>query len=635
MDRERTTEHLEAWRQRAPEKFVPEDEIFRHIQRGDRIFIGTGCGEPQHLVSALTGYVVANPLALFDAEVLHVWTLGVAPYTNPKFKRNFRHNSFFIGANTRAAVNEGLADYTPVSLSQVADLILRGRVPIDVALIQVSPPDRHGFMSLGISVDIVKAAVEKARTVIAQVNAQMPRVHGDTFIHMDQATFLVPCDEPLLEYHRPVSDEIGDRIGRFVARIIRDGDTIQVGYGSIPNAILSNLREKKNLGIHTELLTDGLVDLMRRGVADNTRKTVNPGKTVAAFCMGSHDTYRFLHDNPSVDFRTTSYTNDPLVIARQENMTAINAGLEIDLTGQATAESIGTIFYSGIGGQADFMRGAALSPGGRTILALQSTAAGGTVSRIVPHLREGAGVTLTRTDVQYVVTEYGLAFIHGKNVRDRAMDLIAIAHPDFRPWLIAEAKRLRFIPPDQAYVPGREGEYPEHLETYRTTRRGLHLKLRPVKINDEPLLREFFHSLSDESMFRRFLSIRYEMPHERLQEFCVVDYTQHMVVLAILEGHEAETAIGIGQYFVAEQGHTAEVGLVVRDDYQNHGVGSELLGHLTHLAKERGLFGFTARVLIDNRAMLHLFESMGFAIEKRTAAGTVELSIAFDRGAGA
>jgi len=635
MDPERMREYLEEWRARVPEKFVAEDQVFRHIQRGDRIFIGTGCGEPQHLVSALTGYVVANPLALFDAEVLHVWTLGVAPYTNPKFKRNFRHNSFFIGANTRAAVNEGLADYTPVSLSQVSALILRGRVPIDVALIQVSPPDHHGYMSLGISVDIVKAAVEKARTVIAQVNAEMPRVHGDTFLHIDQITHLVPHDEPLLEYHREVSDEIAERIGRYVARIVRNGDTLQVGYGSIPNAVLMNLREKQHLGVHTELLTDGVVDLMRRGVVDNTLKTVNPGKSVAAFCMGSADTYRFLHDNPAVDFRTTGYTNDPLVIARQANMTAINAGLEIDLTGQATAESIGSIFYSGIGGQADFMRGAALAPGGKTILALQSTAAGGTISRIVPHLREGAGVTLTRTDVQYVVTEYGMAYIHGKNVHDRAMDLIAIAHPKFRPELIAAARQLRFIPADQAFIPGERGEYPEHLETYRTTERGLHLRLRPVKLSDEPLLRAFFHSLSDESMYRRFMSIRYEMPHERLQEFCVVDYTRHMVLLATIEEAEAERVIGIGQYYIEEAQHTAEVGLVVRDDYQNLGVGRELLAYLIHLAKERGLFGFTARVLLENRPMLRLFESTGFAIEKRTAAGLIELRIPFDRAAGA
>ncbi len=629
MDVTRRVADLQEWRERYPEKFAGEDEIFGHIHRGDRIFIGTGCGEPQRLVQALTHYVDTHPLAFFDAEVLHVWTLGVAPYAHAKFKRNFRHSSFFIGANTREAVNTGMADYTPVSLSQAAELLLQGRVPIDIALVQCSPPDEHGYMSLGISVDIVKAAVERARTVIVQINAAMPRVHGDTFLHIANAAFLVPCDEPLLEYRRGVADEIADRIGHHVARVIRDGDTIQVGYGSIPNAILANLRGKQHLGVHTELLTDGIVDLMQRGVIDNMRKTINPGKTVAAFCMGSRETYEFLDDNPAVDFRATNYTNDPLVIARQSNMTAINTALEIDLTGQATAESIGTTFYSGIGGQADFMRGAALARGGKTILALQSTAANGEVSRIVPFLREGAGVTLTRTDVHYVVTEYGLAYIHGKNIRDRALDLIAIAHPKFRPQLIEEAKRLHFIYRDQAFIPGTAGEYPEQLEVHRTTKRGLALRLRPVKISDEPLLRAFFHSLSAESMYRRFLSIRTDMPHERLQEFCVVDYTRHMVLLAVLGDVEHENLIGIGQYYVAEDMHSAEVGLVVRDDYQNQGVATELLTYLVQLARDRGLIGFTARVLAENRSMLHLFQGMGFAIQKQTVAGTVEMFMAF------
>ncbi|MFH1143532.1 MAG: acetyl-CoA hydrolase/transferase C-terminal domain-containing protein, partial [Candidatus Eisenbacteria bacterium] len=395
---------LAPWRERYPKKFAPTAEIFSHIHRGDRIFIGTGCGEPQHLVNELIRYVDGHPLAFFDTEILHVWSLGVAPYADIKFKRNFRHNSFFIGTSTRAAVNAGHADYTPIALSQVVDLIVAGTVPIDVALIQTSLPDKHGHVSLGISVDIVKAATEKATLVIAQVNKDMPRVLGDTFLQISDLDFIIPHDEPLLEYGGGVSDEIAERIGRFAARIIRDGDTIQVGYGNIPNAILANLGEKKHLGVHTELLSDGIVALIERGVIDNSRKSVDRGRTVATFCMGSRDTYRYLNNNPSFMFRTTSYTNDPLLIARQENMTAINTALAIDLTGQSTAESITGDFYSGVGGQADFMRGAALAPGGKTILTMQSTAANETVSRIVPELPAGTGVTLTRTDVRYVVT---------------------------------------------------------------------------------------------------------------------------------------------------------------------------------------------------------------------------------------
>ncbi|HEY6011628.1 MAG TPA: acetyl-CoA hydrolase/transferase C-terminal domain-containing protein, partial [Nitrospirota bacterium] len=408
-----------------PEKFPTEERIFSVVHPGNRVFIGTGCGEPQCLVRALLNYVRSHPKSFVDAELLQVWTLGVAPYSDEKFKDNFRRNSFFIGNNARAAINQGLADYTPVFLSQVPALFQKRLVPVDVALIQTSLPDEHGFMSLGISVDIVKAAAESATLVIAQMNSYMPRVLGETFINIKDVDFIISFDEPLLEYSDTVADEISQKIGTYVSRIVQDGDTIQVGYGSIPNAILSHLRDKEHLGVHTELLTDGIVDLMQRRVIDNSLKDLNRGKTVAAFCMGRRDTYEFLHDNPAIEFRPVNYTNNPTVLARQRNMTAINSALEIDLTGQATAESIGKLFYSGIGGQADFMRGAILSPGGKTILALQSTAENEEVSRIVPYLKEGAGVTLSRGDIHYVVTEYGIAYLHGKNIRERAMDLIA------------------------------------------------------------------------------------------------------------------------------------------------------------------------------------------------------------------
>ena len=427
-------------------KISATEEIFKKIHAGDRIFIATGCGEPQYLVHKLVDYVESNPKAFFDTEILHVWTLGVAPYTDEKFRQNFRHNSFFISHNTRDAVNEGRADYTPVFLTDVPNLFRRRQVSIDVALIQTSPPDERGYVSLGVSLDIIKAAIESASLVIAQVNRYMPRVHGETFIHVNDIDYLVPFDEPLLEY-RPltVPEHIASKIGGYVARIIEDGDTIQVGYGSVPNAVLASLTEKKHLGVHTDLLGDGLVELMKRGVVDNSRKTINRGKTVASYCMASRETYEYINDHPGIEFKEIDYTNNPLVIAQNHNMVAINSALEVDLTGQATAESIGKTFYSGIGGHTSFIRGAALSPGGKTILALQSTTRDGETSRIVPFLREGAGVTLTRGDVQYVVTEYGIAYLHGKNIRERAMSLIAIAHPKFRPWLIEEAKKLSLI----------------------------------------------------------------------------------------------------------------------------------------------------------------------------------------------
>jgi acyl-CoA hydrolase/GNAT superfamily N-acetyltransferase len=618
---------LETLRQRYPEKFLPEEAVFSRIRPGDRIFIGAACGEPQHLVHALTDYVKAEPKAFFDAEIIQVWTLGVAPYTDERLKSNFRYNSFFVGDNTRAAVNAGLADYTPIFLSQVPDLFRRRVIAVDVALIQTSLPDAHGFLNLGVSVDIVTAAVQSAALVIAQVNREMPRIHGDGFLHVSDIDFLVPHDEPLLEHRTTVPDEIARRIGRHVASIVEDGDTIQVGYGSVPNAILSALGRKKHLGVHTELLTDGIAELIRAGVVDNSRKTVNRGKTVASFCMGSAETYRLVDDNPAVELKTIDYTNSPIVIAQHENMCAINSVLEIDLTGQASAESIGNVFYSGIGGQADFMRGAILAPGGKSILAIQSTARDGTVSRIVPALKQGAGATLNRGDVHYVVTEYGIAHIHGKNVRERAMDLIAIAHPSFRHWLVEEARKQKLIYGDQAFVPGERGEYPEHLETRRATRKGLPLLLRPVRISDEPLLKDFFYSLSDKTLYRRFMSPRLDMPHERLQEYVVIDYTREMVILACVEGGARQEVVGLAEYYLEEDGLSANVAFAVRDEYQNRGIGTELLAYLTQIARRQGLRGFTAEVLRENEPMLRVFEKMKFPTDTRTEGDAYRLNI--------
>jgi RimJ/RimL family protein N-acetyltransferase len=500
---------------------------------------------------------------------------------------------------------------------------------MDVALIQTSLPDEHGYVSLGVSVDIVKAAAETATLTIAQVNPCMPRVHGDTFIHLSEIDNIIVHDEPLLESTTNVPDKIATKIGSYVEKIVQDGDTIQVGYGSMPNAILSSLKNKKHLGIHTELFSDGIAALMQQGVIDNTRKTLNRGKTVASFCMGSIKTYNYIHDNPGIEFRTIDYTNNPLTIARQANMVAINAALQIDLTGQSTSESIDGKLYSGIGGHADFMRGTMLAPNGKTILTLRSTSNNGEHSRIVPLLSEGTGISLTRGDIQYVITEYGIAHIHGKNLRERAMDLIMIAHPKFRPWLVEEAKKHGLIYKDQAFIPGTRGTYPENLETYKTTHAGLDLMLRPVKISDEPLVKDFFYSLSDRSLYRRFISSRLDMPHERLQEFVVIDYTTETTILAVIENEGHEQIVGIGQYAIDKNTHSAEVAVAVRDDYQKKGIGTELINYLTYLAKRQGLLGFTAEVLADNRPMMALFEKGGFDIEKRRDESVYELKLVF------
>jgi len=623
--------HLKDVKQKYQKKFAPEDEIFSHIQRGDRIFISTACGEPQYALQALMKYVENNPKAFAEAEVMHIWTLGVAPYADEKYTYNFRYNTFFVGDSTRDSINRGIADYTPLFLSQIPKLFNQKRIPVDVALIQTSLPDKNGFVSLGVSVDICRAAIDNANIIIAQINENMPRVHGDTFINMDTIDFMIHHDEPLLEYSPGIPGEIALQIGKYVSKIINDGDTIQLGYGRTPNAILNNISEKNDLGIHSELLTESMVELIRQGVVNNSRKNIDKGKSIASFCMGTAKTYRYIDDNPNFEFRGIDYTNDPRIISTIENMTAINAALQIDLTGQATAESIGKQFYSGIGGSADFMRGAVLAPGGKTILVIQSTTRNGEISRIVPFLDSGAGVTLNRGDVHYVVTEYGIAYVHGKNIRERAMSLIAIAHPKFRPQLIEEAKKLNLIYKDQAFIPGKKGEYPEYLETIRTTRKGQVVLFRSVKVDDESLIKDLFYDMSDKSLQRRFMSQRKDVPHEMRQKFVVIDYTQERVILATVEENGKEVAVGMGQAIKDAKTHTAEVAFSVRDSYQDKGIGTELLTYLTQQAQKDGQLGFTADVLVENKPMLHVFEKMGFDMEKKMEAGAYELKMRFTK----
>lgn len=611
-----------------PGKFVPVERALRGIRKGDALFTGTGCGEPRYLVDALNAYVSSNPDLLFRGEQPLV-RLGVAPYAEDRFGDAFHQGLFFIGEYARKGVNTGRVDYSPAFLFQVPDLLRRRLIRVDVALVQVSPPDANGYMSLGVSVDITRVATECARKVIAQVNPRMPRVLGDSFLHVSDVDCLVYRDEPLLEFKADVPGEIARRIGDYVARIVQDGDTIQVGYGSLPNAILASLGDKRHLGAHTELMTDGLAGLMRLGVLDNSRKSLNRGKTVASFCMGTAETYGFLGDNPSVEFRPIDYTNDPVVIAANDNMVAINSALAVDLTGQATAESLGRLFYSGVGGQADFMRGAVLSSGGRSIVVLPSTSADGKSSRIVPFLPEGAGITLTRGDAHYVVTEYGIAYLHGRNVRERALELIGIAHPDFRERLVEQARELRLVYADQEFVPGKEGEYPEELEKYRKTVDGTEILLRPVKFSDEPLLKDFFYSLSDRSNYLRFIMLRRRLPHEVLQKFVAIDYTRQMVILAVVMEGEKEKVVGVGQYVVLEDTHRGEIALAVRDEWQRRGIGTELMDYLAQIAKRQGLLGFTADVLGDNRPVMRLAERSGLAMRKTISEGVCNLRADF------
>ena len=417
------------------------EEALRVVRSGERVYVQGGCAVPFPLVQAL----VARHRELRDVEIVHLHTEGPADYTRPEMAGHFRHNALFVGRNVRAAVNEGRADFTPVSLSDVPELF-ETTLPIDVALIQVSPPDRFGYCSLGISVDCAKPAALAARTVIAQTNSRMPRTHGDSFMHVSQLSCLVPFDMELIEVGADETDgDLFASIGRNVASLIEDGSTIQTGIGAVPNAVLAALGDRRHLGVHTEMFSDGLLPLIDGGVVDGEAKGYHSGKVVAAFVMGTRRLYDFVDDNPMIEMHPVSFTNDPTRIGLNQRMVAINSALEVDLTGQVCADSIGHKLYSGIGGQLDFIRGSARSSGGKAMIALPSTAARGEVSRIVAELRPGAGVVTTRGDVHHVVTEYGIADLHGRTLRDRAQALIRIAHPHFREKLEAAARRLYYV----------------------------------------------------------------------------------------------------------------------------------------------------------------------------------------------
>jgi acyl-CoA hydrolase len=404
-----------------------EDAVAR-IASGDRVFVHTAAATPTVLVEALT----ARAPTLRNVEMVHLHTEGPAPYADPEMSESFRIKALFVGSNVRKTINQsGRADYVPIFLSEVPSLFREGRLPLDAALVQVSPPDRHGFCSLGVSVDASRAAVERANQVIAQVNPQMPRTHGDGLIHESQIDWGVEVDTPLPEFPTPELTETERAIGRHCASLIENGATLQMGIGAIPDAVLAALGNHEDLGVHTEMFAEGIIDLVEQGVVTGRRKAVHPGKIVGSFVMGTRRLYDFVHDNPQVVLLDAAYVNDTGVIRRNPKVVAINSAIEVDLTGQVCADSIGTYQYSGVGGQMDFIRGASLSEGGKPVIALPSTTGKG-ISRITPFLKPGAGVVTTRAHIHYVVTEYGVANLYGKNLKQRARLLIDIAHPDHR-----------------------------------------------------------------------------------------------------------------------------------------------------------------------------------------------------------
>ena len=433
-----------------PVELLPEDyykkcttatQALTAVRSGMRVWIQSGCGTPATLVEAL----VQRAPEVRDVEVVHMMTLGSADYTKPEYEGRFRHRGLFLGANVRAAVAAGRADYTPIFLSEIEGLFESGQMPLDVVLMQVSPPDAHGYVTLGTTVDCTMTAARCSPMIIAEVNDQVPRTHGDTAIHISHINHIVETSHTPLELRAEPFTEAHLKVAQNVARLIPDGATLQTGIGGIPEAVLCCLEDKRDLGIHTEMFSDGVIELVEKGIINGERKSLHRGKMVAAFVLGTKRLFDFIDDNAACEFRSISYTNDPFVVAQNDRMVAINSALQVDLTGQVCADSLGTRPYSGFGGQREFIRGAARSKGGVPIIALQATAQHGAISRIVPVLEPGAGVVTSRADVHYVVTEHGVAYLHGKTLRERAQALIAIADPRFRAELEDFAVRAHYL----------------------------------------------------------------------------------------------------------------------------------------------------------------------------------------------
>lgn len=420
---------MKNWKEVYASKIVTADEAVKFIKTGDRVVFGHACGEAIEITDAL----VRNKEQYEKLEIVHLVPMGKGEYAREENQQYFYHNSFFGGGSTRKTINGTYGDFTPSFFFEIPKLLKKGgKLAVDVAIIQVSSPDEHGYCSYGISCDYTKGAAENARLVIAQVNSYMPRTLGNSFIHLSDIDYIVPCDQKILELGAPKIGEVEQKIGENCAKLIQDGDTLQLGIGAIPDAVLSFLKDKKHLGIHSEMISDGVVDLILSGVIDNSKKTINKNKCIVGFLMGSQKLYDFVNNNPGVELHPIDYVNNPFIIAQNDNMVSVNSALQVDLMGQVNAESIGAKQFSGTGGQVDFVRGASMSNGGRSIIAMPSTAAKGTISKIVMHLDEGSAVTTSRNDVDYVVTEFGIAELKGKTLRERARSLIEIAHPDFR-----------------------------------------------------------------------------------------------------------------------------------------------------------------------------------------------------------
>ncbi|WP_448566636.1 GNAT family N-acetyltransferase [Thalassotalea ganghwensis] len=578
------------------------------LKSGNRIFIGSNAAVPNALIDDL----IKHSQQLNDIEAVHILTLSENEWAKEEHQHLFKVNSLFIGGkNVREAVASGRADYTPCFISEIPTLFKNNILPLDAALIMVSPPDEYGYCSLGVSIDVVSAAVKAAKYVIAQINPQMPRTNGHSFVHLNQIHAWIEHEQALPELAEPEMDKVSEQIGQYTSLLIDNGATLQLGIGKIPSAVLHYLSNHKDLGIHSEMVTDGIIDLMLKGVINNRRKTFHKGKSVVTFCLGTKRLYDFVDENPHVEFYPSEHINSPVNIAKNDNMVSINSAIEVDLTGQVVADSIGYQFYSGIGGQVDFIRGAWLSKGGKPIIALPSTTKDGEISRIVSHITEGGGVVTSRGHVGYVVTEYGIASLIGKSIRERALELIRIAHPKFRQQLLEDVRKHYWVPPYQESSPTSVPELgPVEIKKYQFN--NVEYLLRPLSPADERKLQEFFYSHNKETLIMRYNHYARQMTRENACKLVSVNQHKDLALCFTQQNVLGEVIHAVGRYYYIESNNSAEIAFVIGETKRGKGMATTLLNEMIKIAGKRGLDKLIACVRRDNAPMLKVFEAAGF-----------------------
>jgi acyl-CoA hydrolase/RimJ/RimL family protein N-acetyltransferase len=580
-------------------KLVSAERAVAAIRAGSRIYIGTGCAAPRTLLARLE----AMDPAPVDLEFVSFLTTSALPQVEGASRTHHRHRAFFVGSEMRGLAGSGQLDYVPISLEEVPRLLTSGRLPIDVALLQVSPPDARGFVSLGVSVDLAPAILSVARMVIAEINPAMPRTHGESFVHLDRFDALVDVDVPVAEYLHPKIGEVAERVARYIASMIDDGSTLQIGLGRVPNEALRYLTDRHDLGIHSDVITDGVVDLVEAGVVTGRRKTSHRDRIVASYCLGTRRLYDLMDDNPRFEFLPIEQVSHPGEVSRQSQMVSITQAFAIDLTGQVCVDQFEGEFYGGVSTQVDFIRGAARSTGGKPIICLSSTTDNG-ASRIKPLLEVGDGVGIARSDVHYVITEYGIAYLFGKSIRERAVALIEIAHPRWREELLSAAKKLGYVRPDQ-YLAS-QAAYPVGEERTVTLKNGVKVMIRPARAADAGALQGLFHRLSEEDVYTRFFRRLRSLSYRDLQTLCNVNHETDVAFLAVTGPRENEEVIGSACYFLSPTTNLAEVAFMVAPEFQGAGLGTALQARLQEYAMSRGVRGFVAEILPRNTSMLRL-----------------------------